>query len=108
MDQLEKELWRLAGVVTVAAAVIAFALYVYMWKTYYSTLPSLPDRTVGRIYVDNFHGFPRYESREEYIRLHSLGRLSEALVFGIMVGVAIYEWRVRVKRETNAFSKHTN
>lgn len=93
MSPSEKKLWRIAAIVTVAAAAIAFLLYIHTWNAYYDTLPSSPDSAAGRIYPDNFHGFARYENRQEYIRLHTLDHLSEALVFLIMAGIAVHEWR---------------
>ncbi len=100
MSALEKMLWRIGAAVTIAAAVIAFGLYIYTWNTYYDTLPSSLDRASGRVYVDNFHGFARYENRQEYTRLHTLNDLSEALVLVVLAGVAIHEWRERrVNRE---------
>ncbi|MGI0134832.1 MAG: hypothetical protein ACREBW_07745, partial [Candidatus Micrarchaeaceae archaeon] len=41
----------------------------------------------------NFHGFARYETRQEYMRLHTLDHLSEALLIVVVVGAALYEWR---------------
>jgi hypothetical protein len=79
----------------VTAAVIAFLSYVYTWNTYYDTLPGSPDKAAGRVYVDNFHGFARYETRGEYARLHTLDHLSEVLVFLLVVGGAIHHWRTR-------------
>jgi len=106
MSALEKMLWKIGAAVTIAAAVVAFGLYFYTWNTYYDTLPSSPDKASGRVYVDNFHGFARYENRQEYNHLHTLDDLSEALVLVILAGVAIHEWRKRKEKREEGLQPH--
>jgi hypothetical protein len=95
MSSTEKKLWGVAGVTTVAVALIAFLSYLYTWELYYKTLPHSADKTAGRVYADNFHGFARYETPSEYLRLHRIEDLSEVFVFLVVGGGVLYEWRVR-------------
>jgi len=95
MGRAEKRFWRIAGTLAILGALTAFLLYIYTWNFYYTTLPGFPDKAAARVYVDNFHGFARYETRGEHARLHAFDQLSEALAFLVVVGGAIHEWRAR-------------
>ena len=81
-----------------SARVISGSLCVYLWNTYYDTLPSSPDKAAGRVYVDNFHGFARYETRQERFRLHALDNSWSVLTIIFILAEGLREWRLRVKR----------
>ena len=106
MSTAEKRLWRIAGLLVLAGAVITFLSYVYTWKVYYDTLPHSPDKATGRIYADNFHGFARYETRREQARLHTLDDSSEALVFLLILGAALHEWRAKASKDKTIDPRH--
>jgi hypothetical protein len=95
MRRTESKIWKVVGIIAIAATVIAFASTLYIWNFYYDTLPHNPDKASGRIYVDNFHGFARYETRQEYARLHILNQLSGGLVALVIIGAAVHDWRRR-------------
>ena len=84
--------------VLIALAIVAVAsqLYdFYVWNVYYDTLPAAPDEPRGRVYADNFHGFVRYETRAEHLRLQILEYVSEGLAVIVILGAATYEWSAR-------------
>ena len=90
--------WTILRIVLLSAIVISVASYVYLWNTYYDALPSSPDKAAGRVYVDNFHGFARYESPKERFRLHALDNSWTALTIIFILAEGLREWRLRVKR----------
>jgi hypothetical protein len=91
--------WKLVIIPLVVAAVISQLYYVHLWNVYYDTLPHSPDEVVGRVYTDNFHGFVRYETREEHFRLHAIDYLSEGLAFIAVLATVAHEWKLRRGRE---------
>ena len=84
------------------AALLSLLWYVHIWAVYYDTLPRSPDKVTGRVYPDNFHGIAVYETREERLRLHAVGYLSEALVFLVVSVGLLNEWRARRARARGA------
>lgn len=71
--------------VLLAGFAVTFVWYLYLWHAYYKMLPHLPDRAAGRVYADNFHGVVLYETRRQYVRLHTLEHAGEVLVLLIIV-----------------------
>jgi hypothetical protein len=72
-----------------AAFAVTFVWYLYLWSAYYKTLPRFPDKATGSVYADNFHGFVRYETHQQYVRLHTLERCGEALVIVTILAGAL-------------------
>lgn len=87
--------WKVVIIPLVLAAVISQLYYVHLWNVYYDRLPHSPDVAAGRVYADNFHGFARYETREEHFRLHAIDYSSEGLAFVAVLVAVAHEWRLR-------------
>jgi hypothetical protein len=85
--------WKIVKVAVIVVALLDFFWCWHVWNVYFDTLPRSPDRAAGRVYVDNFHGIPMYETREEHNRLRALDHSSEALIVIVLLGATFHEWK---------------
>lgn len=90
-----KKVWIIVRSVLLGVVVVAALSYFHLWNVYYETLPRSPDKAIGRIYPDNFHGFVLYETRQESLRLHALQYTWLTLGLVVVLAEALYQARSR-------------